>query len=425
MKIGLVLAASDGAWFGLQLARSHDLFYTFADDHYAQSLSGLLPPPREIPDTSDLDLVVFDFSGYGSIADSLRPFTPTIGSSKFSDSLELDRVAGIRFMEQCGIKVPPWQEFDNPADALSFIKKTKKRYVLKPSGSKECAATYVSTDAEDMTRYIEVLFKRAKVEKFVLQEFVAGTEVSTEMWVSRDSYHAVNHTLEEKKLLAGGLGPNCGCAGSVVWMPNQDNKLFARGLKHAVEPLQAEGFVGPIDLNSIVTDSEVYGLEWTPRLGYDATCCLLRLLPIEFGEFLHRTAIGDTVTLGPSRSPFAASIRLYISPYPIEARHKSILQEGVPIEGLIPKDLETFYANDVRLRVNSDEELETAGTSGFIGCPIGVGQTVSQAFEEVKAAIKRLKVPNLAWRNDVPEKIARRYSELERGGWLRPVEAGS
>ena len=422
MRIGLVLAASDGAWIGLQLARAgHEVFYTFADDHYAQCLSGLLPEPRAIPDAESLDLVVFDFSGYGKVADELRPQTPTIGSSAFSDQLELDRVAGIRFMEQCGIKVPPWEEFDNPADALSFIKKTKKRYVLKPSGSKECAATYVSQDSDDMVKYIELLFKRAKIEKFVLQEFVQGTEVSTEMWVSRDSYHAVNHTIELKKLLAGDLGPNCGCAGSAVWMPVQDTKLFARGLKNAVAPLQGVGFAGPIDLNAIVTESEVYGLEWTPRFGYDATALLMRLLPMEFGEFLYRTAIGDNVNVGPSRAPFAASIRLYISPYPLEARHKSILQEGVPIDGLTPKELDTFYVNDVRLRANSDEELETAGTSGFIGHPIGLGQTIIQAFEEVKASIKRLKIPNLAWRNDVPEKIAKRYAELERGGWLRPA----
>jgi phosphoribosylamine--glycine ligase len=419
MRIILVSAAGDGLWLARLLSKAgHDVHWALADDYYEGVLDGLLPENGPTPDPEDADLIFFDFTGYGRLADKFREVTPVIGDSVLADKLELDRIAGIEFMEHCGIKVPPWEQFDNPADALTFLRKNKKRYVFKPCGAKECSATYVSSDHEDMSRYIELVFKRAKVEKFILQEFVPGTEVSTEMWVSGGEYTAVNHTIEQKKFMPGDLGPNTGCSGSLVWMPNKEGNLFIKGLKKAVKPLSDEGYVGMIDLNAIVTESEVYGLEWTPRCGYDAIALLTRLLPIEFGEFLYRVATGDKVTVGSSRAAFAASIRLSIPPYPLESRVKSVYNEGVPVEGLVLDDLDVFYASDIRLRKDHEEEFESAGKSGFLGCPIGLGETPHQAFKEVETFIRKLKVPNLQWRNDVPEKCCQRYAMLSRQGWL-------
>lgn len=419
MKCLLVSIAGEGLWFAWLLGRhGHQVDCVVKHEEYADLLSGLVTLTAKPAAPRSYDLVFFDMSGEGELADAVRAETPSIGGSSLADKLEHDRVFGIEYMQKCGIQVPPWTPFDNPADALRMIRKTKKRYVYKACGKYvNCATSYVAKSAEDLEGYLETLFSQTRSHEFILQEFVSGTEVSTEMYLNQTGYYAVNHTLEEKKQCAGGLGPNVGCAGSVVWMPERENTLFREGLKRAAEPLAKDGYVGMVDLNTIVTEGSVYGLEWTPRCGYDATCNLIELLPMEFGEFLFTIASNRKPAPLVAKHAFAASIRLYIPPYPVEGP-KKLFKADVPIDGLTEKMLERFYIYDAKVKPDS-EKFVTAGCSGWIGCPLGCGETIAGAFQEVKQKIALLRVPDLAYRNDVPETTAKRYRELEANGWLR------
>jgi phosphoribosylamine-glycine ligase len=424
MRILLMSAFGDGIWFGALMEREgHSVSCALTSERFDRQLSGIIPVTvigkGDIEPPENFDLIVFDLTGMGEVADYARTQTPTIGDSVFADTLEHDRLAGIEFMQKCGIAVPPFEHFTDPADAIRYLKKTKKRVVFKPCGAADCASTYVSKDHEDMIRYVDVLFRKTRVKEFILQTFIPGTEVSTEMWMTQDGYCAVNHTLETKKLMSGDIGPATGCSSSVTWMPARETAAFKNGLKKAVPNLLAENYCGPIDLNSICADGELYGLEWTPRFGYEGACNLTRLLPLSFADFLFKVASGETPSPLVSKHGFSATIRLSVPPYPLEGKARALYSEGVPIDGIdLKRDLPNFFLSDVRLVPDSDR-LETAGESGFIGAPIGVGDTMAEAFKEVTDKISSLDIPNLQWRNDAPECCMKRYRELEEGGWLR------
>jgi phosphoribosylamine-glycine ligase len=361
---------------------------------------------------------VFDDASHGKIADAMREETPVIGSSAFAERLEEDRLFGIEFMERCGINVPEYEAFDDVGKATKWLKKTGKRCVFKPSGSvDDKSITYCSKSADDMEDYLIKLTSKTKVKEFILQEFVSGTEVSTNAWFNGNEFVALDHTLEEKKFLSGGLGPNTGCAGNVVWMPQWDH-LFAEGLYKTRTSLAEEGFTGPIDLNTIATEGKLFGLEWTPRFGYEGTCNLIRLLPMEFGEFLHGVATGQNMELA-SKHNFSATIRISVPPYPNPSTPKKY--GGVPVKGIEPKHLDCFYLADVM--INDAGEMETLGMDGFIGCPIGCSDTIKGAFDECEAAIRHLQVPDLQWRSDIRKCCERRYEELNKNGWLKRVGA--
>ena len=419
MKICLVSIAAEGAWFGWLLKHNgHDVHYVLKQDEFADVLKGLMEPTTSPADPSKYDLLFFDLTGEGKLADTVRQKSPTIGDSVLADRLEFDRIFGLEYAQRCGINVPRWYPFDNPADAIRLIRKTKAKYVYKACGNiVNCATSYVAKSAEDLEGYIGNLFAQTKSGEFILQEFIQGTECSTEAWINESGVCAINHTLEEKKQLSGGLGPNVGCAGNVVWMPERETTLFRQGLKKAVGQLAADGYVGMIDLNTIVTEGAVFMLEWTPRLGYDATCSLTQLLPMEFGEFLYQVAAHKKLPPLVPRHAFSASIRLYIPPYPADGS-KRLFKADVPIDGLTEKMLPGCYIYDAKVNPDS-EKFVTAGVSGWIACPMGTGETIGGAFEEVKQKIGLLRIPDLSYRNDVPESVARRYRELEAGGWLR------
>jgi phosphoribosylamine-glycine ligase len=422
MKLFFVSATGDGAWAVWKLIHDgHDVTWTLGDTKYIQVLEGLIPPPVEsVPDPSSYNLIVFDMSGHGDAADLAREHTPVIGASSFCDQLEHDRTFGIQFMEKCGIRVPEWQAFTDISDAVNWLRKTKKRTVFKPLGGRaDSALTYVSKSADDMIRYLEVLFKKVKVKSFVLQEFINGTEISSEGYFNGTDFFALNHTLEEKKFLSGGIGPNTGCSGNLVWMPGRSDPVFERGLLRAKDALREAGFRGPIDLNTIVTEGEIYGLEWTPRFGYEGTCNLARLIPGDFATFLFDIATGQSPNVGTARANFCATIRITVPPYPRLADPKK--DAGVPVVGIDIDNPDCWYLSDVHIKEGTESELETIGTDGLIGAPICIGDTIKQTFSECEQAIDKLLIPDLQWRDHVAECCERRYETLSRQGWLRRI----
>ena len=421
MRICLASQFGEGAWLAWLMAQEgHDVSAVVADDRYAEAMKGLVTmmPGSEVYYPENYECVVFDATGMGKDADEAREKVPTIGDSSLADTLEEDRLFALDFMTRCGLQVAPYEAFDNPADGIRHIKKRDKRLVFKPIGEQDDkSTTYVSRDAADMLRYFDVLFRSAKVSKYILQDFVEGVEASSEVYINSTGYYALNHTIETKKFLNGELGPNTGCSGSLCWMARRDNALFEKGLKKCVEPLQEMGYVGPIDLNTISNAEGCWALEFTPRFGYDATALLTRLLPIGFGDFLFAIASEQIPPDLTSKHPFCASVRLSIPPYPAELPPK-YYHAGVPIEGLTEKNLEKFYIYDVRLRGESDD-LETAGLCGWIGSPLCTGETPGAAFDDVYEVLKHVRVPNGQYRTDVCDAACKRYWMLREQGLLK------
>ena len=427
MRIALSSYSGIGAWLSLRLqAEGHSVDYFLSKPEYANVLRGICPTPftpegrgyARFPDYSKYDVSVFDVTGREKQAEFSAGLAPTIGDGAFNCCAEDDRDFGLSVMEECGIAVPPYEKFADVGAAKSFIKKTGKRYVYKPDtvGGKEqdTADTYVSSNAEDMLAYIDKVYAHSGNAPFVLQEFITGTEVSTEGWFNGEDFYLINSTLEEKKFMNDNKGPNTGCSGNLVWTYGGcEPQLYKHGLGKMKKYLKSISYTGMLDLNTIVTTQGVYGLEWTPRFGYDAIATFIQLYAGNFGEMLHRIATGQ-VPEQSFRAEFAAGVRLSIPPYPTEVAGKH--PGGVPIKGLDEEDfLETFMFDVEREK----DELVTAGVSGFIAVPMGKGESIGAAFSEVKDRIGRIKIPNMQHRTDIEKCVQKRYNQLNADGWLR------
>lgn len=418
MRILLVSKHGDGAWFVYLLkAEGYDVDWTLEDDVYHDTLAGLIPEPKpNLSSVEDYDLVVFDTTGSGAVADDVRRVTPVVGDSTLADALEHDRMFGIDVMEDVGIKVPKWEGFDDVEGAKQWLSEFGKRSVFKPCGEGDSAATtYVSKSAEDMVRYLDTVQKEAHGHPFILQEFVQGTEISTEGWFNGHDFVLMNHTLEEKKFMNDGVGPNTGCAGNVVWVPTRMTVAYEQGLKKMTEFLREANYVGPLDLNSIVTEGDLYGIEWTPRFGYEGTCNVTQLLGVPFGRFLHEIATGATPTVS-IRHRFVASIRTSIPPYPLDIKKfKKGTGAGVPCKGL--PEVETMYLSNMHL--DESGAMETLALDGPIGAPMASGDSPRMALDAVLRVVERMEVPDLQYRTDLADVIEKRYNTLLVQGWLR------
>jgi len=422
-RILIVTHSGYGHWFSLRFieeGHSVDIYWADKDKDGIDCLGGMCPEPLITePSFNKYDLVLFDLTGSPQLADKARAEAPTIGDSDFATEIENNRLLGIQLMEQAGINVPEYETFDEISEAKRFVKKMNKRYVFKPFGGQrqDTANTYVGKSAEDMIRYLDKLGDTTKGQQFIMQEVVEGTEVSTEGWFNGTDFHLLNGTLEEKKFMDGGRGPNTGCSGNLVFSYDSLNPplIFREGLGLMKDILAETGFRGPIDLNTIVSDTKVYGLEWTPRFGYDAAATLFHLIETELGEFLYQVATGYT-PIFRLKNPFAVSIRVSIPPYPSEIKGKHPAE--VPIEGLDKvKDIwRSYYLYDC---CADGDDLCTAGINGFICCPIASGLTIPEAFDKVTHKLNKLQIPNMQYRGDLLKCFNKRYNDLRMEGWLR------
>jgi len=423
-KILIVTYTGYGNWFSIQLEQeghSVDIWYCDGYDDYGLVLDGLINRPfKTKPDFRKYDLVVFDLTGKPHIAEEVISLgIPCIGDSNLASELEDNRVLGIQVMEECDINVPFYEQFNDIGAAKKFIKKTNKRYVFKPNGGQDqdTATTYVSKSAEDMLKYLDKLGSVTKGAEFILQEVVAGTEISTEAWFNGEDFFLINGTLEEKKFMEGNKGPNTGCAGNLVWIYDQVNPpaIFKEGLAKLKDFLQQYRYRGMIDLNTIVSDSVIYGLEWTPRFGYDASATLYSCLNNCLGNFLGAIASGVYPEYDYNYN-FASAIRLSIPPYPSEIKNKH--PEEVPIEGIEEDDIpKNCFLYDCC--ADRSGELCTIGVNGFIAVPIQPGKSIQESWSRVNEKVKKIHVPDMQYRCDIEKTTTERYNILARQGWLR------
>lgn len=418
MKILLCSYTGYGLWFTLRLRdEGNTVDYYLMDRKYEKILQGIAPVPMfKEPDFSKYDLVLFDLTGKPKVAERAAKVTNVIGDSDIADMLEEDRLFGIEIMEQCGIEVPFYETFNDIETAKKFVLETKKRYVFKPNGgqTQETASTYVSDSAEDLIQYLDRLGEMSHGVEFILQEVVSGTEISTEAYFNGEEFFFINATLEEKKFMDNRRGPNTGCSGNLVWAYRNKPRIFEAGLEKLAPFLQESGYRGMIDLNTIASANHLYGLEWTPRFGYDASATLFCTLGTPLGEFMARLASGEPQVVDVQHD-FAAAVRLSIPPYPSEC--DGYFQENVPIQGIEEEDIFRTYLYDVML--DEKDNLVTAGCSGFIAVPIGTGRTIEEAFANLAKRVKRIKIPDMQYRNDIYKCTNERYTILEREGWFR------
>lgn len=420
----LVLCSKDayGAWFILRfLEEGHSVDYYLKDQKKDCILGGIVPEPMDIiPDFSKYDLAIFDVTGMPKMAENAILKCPVIGDGNFQSEIEDNRLLGIEIMEQCGIGVPPYEHFADINSAKRFVRKTNKRYVFKPftpPGGKEqdTATTYVSKSADDLLEYLDKLGSLSSGAEFILQEVVQGTEVSTEAYFNGEEFFLINATLEEKKFMNENKGPNTGCSGNLVWIYDQMNPpwIFREGLGKMKDFLQQYNFRGMIDLNTIVNSSEVFGLEWTPRFGYDASATLFSLITSDLGDFMGAIACGARPEFA-HKSGFAAGIRLSIPPYPseIEGAHAA----GVPIKGIEEEDIAECYLFDACLDKGN---LVTAGVNGLIAVPMATGDTIEQVYARCYGKIDKISIPDMQYRTDVEKSTRSRYNILASQGWLR------
>lgn len=371
------------------------------------------------------EVFIFDTSGMGIEADFLRSKGyAVLGGSMEADVLERNRKYAMEVMQDCQISVPPTFTFTNFDEAIEFVQSYEDRLVYKPSGKLgDLSGSHVSYDQGDMIDYLRNQQKEHELDgiSFDLQTFTEGQEISSECWFDGYGFLPLfNHTLERKQLMNDNLGPSGGCTGNIVWMCDGNCPICQRGTRKLEKFLRSIGYIGPIDLNSIVTEDSLYGLEFTPRFGYDATPTFLgELVRGSIGELLSSVARKQTtfakvgqdseITYGDK---LAASLRISIPPWPSERYNAPA---NIPLGGVSLDSLPYTYLYNVKRASEGQESssLCSAGAWGILLLFNSRGSSVGRAFATPYEQAEQVKIPDKQFRTDLREQFKKDLEKLE------------
>ena len=347
------------------------------------------------------------------------------GPTKASAELEIKRGVGMEFFKRHKIDVPEWEQFAGLKEAEAHVKKNPDRYAFKTMGDEEDKSlSYVGKTPADMIARLQRWQRMGMATKgpVMLQKVVDGIEFAVSRWMGSDGFVGpYNENWENKRLLSGDCGPNCGEAGTVLKYVDE-SKIGDQMLGPLEDALVDMGHTGDVDVNCIVDkQGKAWPLEFTMRLGWPAANIMWSLHKGDPVEWMAAALEGeDTLSTSPQ---VATGIVLAQPDYP-QSNFPRTEVEGIPIYGITAANKKFVSLQSARLEKMPDMEGEEiiereipSTTGDYLAVVTGCGKTVKQACERAYSTVKEIHVPNLMYRDDIGEKLEKQIPELQKHGF--------
>ena len=420
--VSLTGLISDIAW---QVSKEgHEVRYFIGDKKEKDIADGFVAKSKDWEKDVDwADIIVFDDTlGQGEKAKKLRSEGKlVIGGTPYGDRLEDDRSFGQEELKAAGVNIIPYADFDSFDKAIDHVEQNPGRYVIKPSGEaanvKRRLFVGEEEDGQDVVRMLEA-YKKAfseEIKQFQLQRRVVGVEVAVGAFFNGKNFvYPINVNFEHKKLFPGDIGPPTGEMGTTMFW-SEPNELFKQTLLKMEAKLAEEGYVGYIDLNTIVNNNGIYPLEFTARFGYPTISIQQAGMLTPIGQFFWDLASGNDPKL-KTRSGFQIGVRIVVPPFPFDDDETfDSFSKNAAIVFRRPINDE-MHIEDVKQK---NGQWLVAGTSGVILIVVGTGQTMKQAQAQVYSRIKNVMIPNMYYRTDIGNRWEEDSDKLHNWGYLR------
>lgn len=376
-------------------------------------------------------IVLFESAVKGELQDRLRRENyHVIGGSGFGDRLEGDRQFGQDVLRSLGLSTARSARYTDFDEAIAFVRASRARYVFKSNGADTLRTRNYVGNLEDGSDMIALLslyrsqWRGPGMPDFVLMEHVQGVEVGVGAYFNGASFlRPACLDWEHKRLFPGDLGELTGEMGTIVTYRGAEC-IFEATLARMETLLRRSGYCGYINLNLIANEDGLWPLEFTSRFGYPGYAICETLHDEPWDAIFRKMVRGDCLEFATAAG-FAAGVVLTVPPFPYSYGY-SELSKGVPISfraSMTRTDHDRVHLAEVALQ---DGQLVTSGTTGYVGVSTGAGDSVKQARERAYAIARKVIVPNLRYRQDIGERVARHdLSRLQELGYLKNGENGA
>ncbi len=400
------------------IAEGHEVKACVTEPLSAGTLAGLVSHVRDW--RSELDwvrqagpdgIILFESVAEesGAQQDGLRrDGFQVIGGSAWGDRLENDRAYAQKVLAEIGLSTAPTWEFTDPVAADRFIRERPARYVLKFNGPNFYASeNHVGLLADGRDVRAVLAAKAAEYAgqafSFVVMQHIDGIEMGVGAYFNGERFlRPACIDWEHKRFFAGDMGELTGEMGTVATFDHSD-RFFQLTLEKLQPRLREAGYVGYINLNTIVNAEGVWPLEFTCRFGYPGFATLEPLQQTSWAE-LFRMMVGRSDETFRIRRGFSVALVLTTPPFPYTRREVPI-PIGLPVffaDTLEDADRRNLHYGEVGLR---NGELVTSGLYGWTMVATGTGPTILQAKDKAYALAAKVLIPSVRYRLDIGDRL--------------------
>ena len=201
------------------------------------------------------------------------------GPSKAAAELEGSKIFTKNLCKKYNIPTAQFGIFQNVAEAMEFIKKSKYPLVIKADGLASGKGVYICENNNEAQSAINEIFdgKFGIAKNLLIEEFLEGEEMSYFIISDGKTFKSFDTAQDHKRVLEGDLGKNTGGMGA--YSPSRmindelENKIIKKIIEPTLKGLKDSGinYKGFLYAGLMISDNEPYLIEYNVRMG-DPEC---------------------------------------------------------------------------------------------------------------------------------------------------------
>jgi phosphoribosylamine--glycine ligase len=369
----------------------------------ATDVAGQVALAREI--AADLVVVGPEVALEAGLSDALAEAgIPCSGASARAARIETSKAFMKAFADRHGLPTAAYAVFKDIAEAKAYVRARPSPHVIKADGLAAGKGVIIADDTAEADAAIDAILGGrfgAAGARVVIEEFMAGEEVS--LFALADGEHDLmfGAAQDHKRAFDGDQGPNTGGMGTYAPAPALTAEIEAEARRRLIAPtvrgLAAEGapYRGVLYAGVMLTADGPKLVEFNARFG-DPECQVLMLrLESDLVPYLLAAANGSLRDLPAPiwRDEAVICVVLAARGYPEAPETGSVI--GLPPEGP-GEDVVVFHAGTAR---RADGALIAAGGRVLNVC--ARAPTLAEARARAHAAIDRIDWPQGFHRRDI------------------------
>ena len=326
------------------------------------------------------------------------------GPRQFNAQLEGSKSFAKQFMQRCEIPTASYQEFTQVTPAVEYLSKQSFPIVIKADGLAAGKGVVIAQNYQQAVEAVEsMLTGNAHGDagkKIVIEEFIAGEEVSFICLVDHNTIVPLASSQDHKARDNGDLGPNTGGMGAYSPAPIVTDDLHEQIISQVIEPT-VHGFIdaghpyqGFLYAGLMITaNGEPKVLEFNCRFGDPETQPILMRLQSDLSQLCWDAARHQLVATQLEWDPHTAlGVVMAAGGYPLD------YAKGETISGL-----ENISADHTKVfHAGTAIEGSTITTSGGrVLCVTSLGADIKSAQQNAYQGVKAISWKDVFFRDDI------------------------
>lgn len=277
-----------------------------------------------------------------------------LGPSAAAARLEGSKAFAKEFMERHGVPTAPlYGIFDDVASAKRALRSVDWPVVVKADGLCAGKGVLLTSSPTEAETFIERLIEKGEFgeagRRVILEQTLAGCEISYIILTDGESFLPLAPTRDYKRIFDGDLGPNTGGMGAIssgdLLSPGLEQRIRDSVVLPTLEGLAQSGFkyCGFLYFGLMITREGPKVLEFNCRLGDPETQALVMRMNFDLAEAVEAAVSGQLSKFRMHWSPAtSACVVLASSGYPGKAQIGEIIS-GISLNEQ-RRDIAVFHA---------------------------------------------------------------------------------